>query len=32
VLDPVLGFGLLGTARRRYEAHELRRMQALDAR
>jgi hypothetical protein len=32
VLGPALGFGLLGTARRRYEAHELRRMQALDAR
>jgi hypothetical protein len=32
VLDPALGFGLLGTARKRYEAHELRRMQALDAR
>ena len=32
VLAPALGFGLRGTARRRFEAHELRRMQALDAR
>lgn len=32
VLDPVLAFSLLPTARRRFEALELRRMQALDAR
>jgi hypothetical protein len=30
VLAPALGFGLLPTARRRYEALELRRMQAMD--
>ena len=32
VLDPVLAFSLLPTARRRFEALELRRMQSLDAR
>jgi hypothetical protein len=32
VLDPVLAFSLLPTARRRFEAIELRRMRALDAR
>jgi hypothetical protein len=32
VLDPVLAFSLLPTARRRFEEIELRRMQALDAR
>ncbi len=32
VLDPVLAFSLLPTARRRFEALELRRMQALDTR
>jgi hypothetical protein len=32
LLDPVLAFSLLPTARRRFEALELRRMQALDAR
>jgi len=32
VLDPVLAFSLLPTARRRFEALELRRMQAQDAR
>jgi hypothetical protein len=32
ILDPVLAVSLLPTARRRFEALELRRMQALDTR